>query len=451
MENVLVVEDTDSLRDVLCSVLSNEGYKVTAAATAEEGLNLFRENDFNVVLTDLKLPNKSGLDFIEESTAIDKTVPVVVMTAYGSIEIAVQAMRLGATNFITKPFDPSSLCDLLEQVSKSRALLDRGLGRTKRPKGKIITQCPSMENVMEEARKVAPLSTPVLILGESGTGKELLAQYLHQQGPRIDEPFVAVNCGSMPSQLLESEFFGHEAGAFTGATDSREGLFEVADGGTIFLDEIGNMPYELQVKLLRTLQESEVKRIGSTKVNKVNVRVVSATNCDIQDAVRRGQFRDDLYYRLGVFVIELPPLRERRGDIRLLANFYVKTLSLELGDKIRTITPRALKLLETYHWPGNVRELENVIERALIFSQGPLDADCFELGPELPSSDSGTRRTLPEITASATKDAEIEAIVGTLRRTRGNKSKASRILGVSYKTLLNKIKLYDLKDVPLGN
>ena len=449
MENVLVVEDTASLREALCAVLSNEGYRVTGAGSAEEGLELFRENEFSVVLTDLKLPNKSGLDFIRETSSIDRSIPVIVMTAYGNIEIAVEAMQLGARDFITKPFDPAMLCDLLIQLAEHRQIIDRSLGRTKRKRRKILTQCTSMEVTLGEARKVAPLSTPVLILGESGTGKELLAQFIHQQSQRHEEPFVPVNCASMPSELLESEFFGHEVGAFTGATESRQGLFEIADNGTIFLDEIGNMPYELQVKLLRTLQESEVKRIGSTQVNKVNVRVISATNCDIEHAVKSGSFRDDLYYRLGVFVISLPPLRERIGDIELLANYYVKTLSQELGDEGRKITPNAIKLLESYHWPGNIRELENVIERALIFTKGPLDADAFELGPAMPNHDSGNHQTLPEIAQEACKEAEIEAIVATLRKTRGNKSQAARLLGVSYKTLLNKIKAYDLNSIPL--
>lgn len=441
MENILVVEDTDSLRDVLCTVLNCEGYQAKGAASAEQGLQMLKENDFSLVLSDLKLPQKSGLDFLKESKVLNNSIPVIVMTAYGSIDVAVQAMKLGATDFITKPFDPAMLCNLIEQVVKHKRIIDRNLGRNRR---KVITQCPNMEEVLEQARRVAPLSTPVLIIGESGTGKELIARLIHESSPRQNEEFVAINCASMPGELLESEFFGHEAGAFTGATERRFGLFEVADKGTIFLDEIGNMPNELQVKLLRTLQESEVKRVGSNTVQKVDTRVISATNCDIEQEVRTGNFRDDLFYRLGVVVIEIPPLRERPGDIPLLANYFVKCFSTDLNTDTVKLAPETIKLLESYYWPGNVRELENAIERAIIFADGPLTPECFELSSEKFSDDSNRGRTLPEIASIALKEAEIEAILRALSDTRGNKSKAAKILGISYKTLLNKIKDYEL-------
>ncbi|HQH28637.1 MAG TPA: sigma-54 dependent transcriptional regulator, partial [Oligoflexia bacterium] len=273
MESILVVEDTDSLREVLCTVLRCEGYDVTGVSCAEEGLKLFQENDFTLVLSDLKLPNKSGLEFLKESKVINNSVPVLVMTAYGNIDVAVQAMKLGAVDFITKPFDPGLLCSLIGQIAKHRRVVDRIFRRHQR---KLITQSPCMEALIEQARRVAPLGTPVLILGESGTGKELIARFIHDMSPRAKNEFVAVNCASMPGELLESEFFGHEAGSFTGATQRRFGLFEVADKGTIFLDEIGTMPHELQVKLLRTLQESEVKRVGSNTTKKVDARVISA-------------------------------------------------------------------------------------------------------------------------------------------------------------------------------
>lgn len=446
--SILVVEDTDSLRGVLCSVLENEGYDVLSAATAEEGIGLFRSEEVSMVLTDLKLPQMSGLDFIRESSTIDNSIPIVVMTAYGSIEVAVEAMRLGAKDFITKPFDPATLCSLLEQVSEQKHITDRGLGKTKRNRHRIISQSPLVDSLLEEARRVAALSTPVLLLGESGTGKELFAHYIHQQSLRPAEQFVPVNCASMPRELLESEFFGHEVGAFTGAQEARAGLFEAADGGTIFLDEIGAMPYSLQVKLLRTLQESEIKRLGSTEVLKVNVRVISATNANLDKLIAKGEFREDLYYRLGVFIMDIPPLRERQGDIELLANYYIKTLCQEWDEPRREITKKALKQLESYNWPGNVRELENAIERALIFTKGPLTEESFCLGSSTPMAEQITR-SLQEISAEATKEAEVAAIVKTLRHTSGNRSKAAKILGVSYKTLLNKIKLYELRDLPV--
>ena len=449
--SILVVEDTDSLRGVLCSVLENEGYQVLPAASAEEGIDLFRDEEVSMVLTDLKLPQMSGLDFIRESGVIDKSVPIVVMTAYGSIEIAVEAMRLGAADFITKPFDPSTLCMLLKQIKNKKHKLDRNLGKTNRNRHRIISQCPAVESLLEEARRVAALSTPVLLLGESGTGKELFAHYIHQQSSRPADKFVPVNCASMPGDLLESEFFGHEAGAFTGASEMRIGLFEEADGGTIFLDEIGTMPYSLQVKLLRTLQENEVKRLGSANVQKVNTRVISATNANLDELIAKGEFRQDLYYRLGVFVIEIPPLRQRSGDIELLANYYIKTFCQEWGEPPREITPGAIKLLQSYNWPGNVRELENAIERALIFSTGPLSEESIvlESNAGVNKQDDASCRSLQDLSAEASKTAEVEAIVRTLRSTAGNRSKAAKLLGVSYKTLLNKIKQYKLQNLPV--
>jgi len=446
MESILVVEDTESLREVLCTVLSSEGFSVAAAATAEDGLTMFEKNQFSLVLSDLKLPKKSGLDFLQESKAINNTVPIVVMTAYGEIDIAVQAMKFGATDFITKPFDPGSLCALLNQIIQHRRVVDRGvLSNRKRGPRRLVTQSAEMENVIKQARKVAPLSTPVLILGESGTGKDLVAHFIHENSRCAANPFVAVNCASTPGELLESEFFGHEAGAFTGATERRLGLFEVAHNGTIFLDEIGNMPMELQIKLLRVLQESEIKRIGSNAVVKVNTRVLSATNCDIEAEIKRSKFRSDLYYRLSVVVLEVPPLRERTGDVALLANYFVKTIAAEMETEPYTISPEAIRLLENYSWPGNVRELENVIERAMIFSDGTLTPESLHLGQSACAPSGGAvQQTLPEIASIAAKEAEIEAILRIMEQTGGNKSKAAKILGVSYKTLLNKFKEYQL-------
>lgn len=448
MSSILVVEDTESLRGVLCSVLESEGFEVHSAASAEEGIDLFQEKEVSMVLTDLKLPQMSGLDFIRASSDIDKSIPIVVMTAYGSIEIAVEAMRLGAADFITKPFDPTTLCHLLHQVSEQKLTIDRRLGKTKRNRHRIISQSPLIASLLDEARRVAPLSTSVLIQGESGTGKELFAHYIHQQSQRPREKFIPVNCASMPAELLESEFFGHEAGAFTGAQEMHRGLFEEADGGTIFLDEIGTMPYSLQVKLLRTLQESEVKRLGSSTVQRVDVRVISATNASLDTLIEEGAFREDLYYRLGVFILEIPPLRERIGDIELLTHYYIKTLCQAWNEPAREITPKALKLLERYDWPGNVRELENAIERALIFTSGTLDEESFSLGTTRSVTETTVVRCLQDISAEASKDAEVEAILKILKSTSGNRSKAAKLLGVSYKTLLNKIKQYELQDSP---
>ena len=448
MTNILVVEDTDSLREVSAAVLTCEGYSVVGAASAEEGMEIFKKQQFDLVLSDLKLPNKSGLEFLKESKVIDNSVPVVVMTAYGSIDIAVQAMKLGATDFITKPFDPSMLCNLVDQVVQHRRIIDREVLLPARRRQMLLTQSPKFEEILRQAKRVAPLSTSVLLLGESGTGKELLARYIHENSPRSANRFVAVNCASTPGELLESEFFGHEAGSFTGATERRLGLFEVADQGTIFLDEIGDMPMSLQVKLLRTLQESEIRRIGSNSIKKIDTRVISATNCNIEQEIKCAKFRADLYYRLGVVVLDIPPLRERPADIPLLATYFVKTIAAEMNVDTKSIAPDAMRMLQSYDWPGNVRELENIIERAMIFADGPLTPECFSLGMAEEGPTTGTNQltqTLPEIAAAALRNAEVQAILQIIAQTGGNKTKAAKILGVSYKTLLNKFKEYGIE------
>jgi len=445
MDHILVVEDTDSLRAVLAKVLEQEGYDVTSTGSAEEALELMRETEFTMVLSDLKLPKQSGLDLLGKSKELPKSAPIVVMTAYGNIDIAVQAMKLGATDFITKPFDPKTLCALIRQVVEHRRIVDRTCQTSSRRQRSFITQTPAVEDLLRQAAKVAALSSAVLILGESGTGKELIARYIHEKSPRKNEPFVAVNCASMPSELLESEFFGHEAGAFTGATEQRLGLFEVADQGTIFLDEIGTMPQALQTKLLRTLQEHEIKRLGSTKLRKIDSRVISATNVNLEEEIRLGTFREDLFYRLSVVVLEVPPLRKRPDDIPLLANFFIKSISQEFGRTPPTLTSAALKKLLAYNWPGNVRQLENAIERALILTDGPLLPESFELSQALCPTETEFCQTLPVAVSEAVRKIEVELILKVLERTGGNKSRAAEILGVSYKTLLNKVKEYSLE------
>ena len=444
MDHILVVEDTESLRVVLGKVLEQEGYTVSTTPSAEEALSMMRETDFTMVLSDLKLPKQSGLDLLGQARELPRRVPIVVMTAYGNVDIAVHAMKLGATDFITKPFEPKALCHLIRQIVDHRRIIDRSLGSSSRRQRSFLTQTKSAEDVLRQAAKVAALSSPVLILGESGTGKELIARMIHEKSTRASAPFVAVNCASMPSELLESEFFGHEAGAFTGATEQRIGLFEVADHGTIFLDEIGTMPASLQTKLLRTLQESEIKRLGSTKLRKINSRVISATNSNLENEIKHGNFREDLFYRLGVIILEVPALRKRPDDIPLLINYFVKTISQEFGKEPPAISSAAMQKLQAYHWPGNVRQLENAIERALILTEGTLVPESFELSDLLNPEAIETITTLPLAVSGAVRKTEIELISKVLQRTGGNKSRAAEILGVSYKTLLNKVKEYQL-------
>ncbi len=444
MDTILVVEDTESLREVLCAVLTCEGYEVTGSKSAEEAVEVLRQREFSLVICDLKLPGKTGLDFLREAKSLCPRLPFVVMTAYGTVDIAVQAMKDGATDFITKPFDPAMLCNLISQVMIHKRIVERDSSRAIRRPRQFITQNAATDEMLQQARKVAPLTSTVLLLGESGTGKELIARYIHDHSRRADKPFVAVNCASLPLELLESEFFGHEAGAFTGATEERAGLFEIADTGTIFLDEIGNMPSSLQVKLLRTLQEGEIKKLGSSHIKKVDVRVISATNCNLNDAMKIGSFREDLFYRLGVMILEIPPLRDRREDIELLLNYFSKLFAAEFERPAPTFTPEAMRKLRDYSWPGNVRELENIIERALVFSEGSITPDKLPL-QQVESEVDDTVRPLLAIASAAQKEAEVCAILRVLAETRWNKSRAAKKLGISYKTLLNKVKEYELK------
>lgn len=445
MERVLIVEDADSLREVLKSVLETEGYLVDAYVTGEEALEALKGQNYECILADFKLPGINGLELLSATREITTKAPYVIMTAYGSIEIAVEAMKRGANDFLCKPFEPSTLCSVVRDIVRHRQIVDRRLGTRNRRDRRLISEDPSMQVLLHQARQVAPVDTSVLICGESGTGKELLARYVHEHSNRRDEAFVAVNCAAMPADLLESEFFGHEAGSFTGATQTRQGVFEIASKGTIFLDEVGDMSTQLQVKLLRALQEGEIKRVGGNKVIKVNPRVLAATNHDVEKALEEGRLREDFYYRVAVVTFDLPPLRDRKSDVKLLAQYFVDYFSSALGKGSKTLSPEVEKLLLEYAWPGNARELENVIERAAILAGDTIQVE--HLGLDLSAhfdSMNEVSTTLPEVAAQAVRKAESDMIERVLHRTRGNKSKAAQLLGVSYKTLLNKVKEYEI-------
>ena len=445
MSAILIVEDADSLREVLKSVLENEGHQVSACASAEDALETLKPSQFDCILADFKLPNKNGIELLQEVRKTSKHVPYVIMTAFGSIEIAVQAMKLGANDFITKPFEPSNLCTMLEQVIQHRRILDRTLGAKARRERNFLTKNRGAENLLTQARKVARVDSSVLILGESGTGKELVARFIHEHSPRSDKPFMAINCAAMPAELLESEFFGYEAGAFTGATQSRSGILEVASEGTVFLDEVGDMSPTLQVKLLRALQEGEIKRVGGNKIIKVAPRIICATNKNIEEALAIGELREDFFYRIAVITLEVPPLRERPEDVELLINYFIEYFCNSIGKSTIQIDQNARHVLTHYNWPGNARELENVIERAVILADDKITAEHLgiSLDPALQALDQAAL-SLTEIAAQASRKAEIDLITRVLNQTAGNKTKAAQILGVSYKTLLNKVKEYAL-------
>lgn len=444
MDKILIIEDVDSLREVLASVLQSQGYLVEAYGNAEDAIPAIKRSSFACVLCDFKLPEMNGIEFLGELRKISRTLPFILMTAYGTLEIAGEAMRLGANDFLCKPFEPTTLCNVIRDVVRHRRIVDRAIGTASRRSRTFLSESPAVQKILHQARKVARVDTSVLILGESGTGKELIARHIHEHSPRANEPFVAVNCAALPPDLLESEFFGHESGAFTGATQTRIGVFELASSGTIFLDEVGDMPPALQVKLLRALQEREIKRIGSNKMIRVNPRIIAATNLDVEELLRSSAMREDFYYRIAVVTLALPALRERQGDIDMLAKYFIEYFSQRMDRGQPGLSEEARRLMHSYSWPGNARELENVIERAVILAEEEILSDHLGISADGIGCEGEAGLSLTEISEQASRKAEIDLIERTLARTGGNKSKAAQLLGISYKTLLNKVRDYQL-------
>jgi DNA-binding NtrC family response regulator len=451
---ILVVEDKASMAQMLRETLELEGYEVITAADGAEGISKVSQFKVDAVLTDLKLPKKNGLEVLKASKEENPLVPVIVMTAFGSIETAVKAMKSGAYDFITKPVDTDRLFIILKRSLKNRKLITENLllkGELSHQFGmpKIIGKSSVMLEVAENIRKVAPTKSTVLLLGESGTGKELFARAIHFLSPRRDEPFVPVNCAAIPKELLESELFGHEKGAFTGASSLKLGKFELASRGTIFLDEIGEMDIVLQSKVLRAIQEGEIERVGGTKTVNTNLRIIAASNRDLEAAVSEGSFREDLYYRLNVFPLRIPELRNRGEDIPALVDHFIHKYSLEMNKPTKDVTPEAMEMLKRYSWKGNVRELENVIERALILCEkDKITLKDFGLNPAV-NIDPALGNipldgTLDEAAKAALRIVESRRISKALEDTGGNKSRAAELLKVSYKTILTKIKEYRL-------
>jgi DNA-binding NtrC family response regulator len=455
MQTILLVEDKDSMAQMLKETLESAGYRTVIARDGLEGIRVLKEGHFDLVLSDLKLPKKDGIEVLRASKSESQLTPVIVMTAFGTIENAVAAMKEGAFDFITKPFDTDHLLLLIKRALETQRLLTENILlkdelAAKFGAPKIIGRSSGMAEVAQMVQKVAQGKTTVLLLGESGTGKELFARAIHNLSPRGEYPFVPINCAAIPRELLESELFGHEKGAFTGAEAKKIGKFELADKGTIFLDEIAEMDLSLQTKLLRVIQESEIERVGGLKSVMIDVRIVAASNRDIEKAVEDGIFREDLFYRLNVFPVVIPPLRERTDDIPLLSEYFINKYCAELKTPLKKISKEASEMLMNYPWKGNVRELENCIERAIILCDGDtIFPDHMALNQRL--SLEYSLKSLPmegplEYTAKeATRMAETQRIVRALKETRGNKSRASELLQVSYKTLLTKIKDYGIE------
>jgi len=460
--SVLICDDEEIMRDVLETILTGAGYKVDLTKTGEEALEAYAQKPYDVVLMDVSMPGMGGLTALEEIIKLDSEAVVLMITAYATFDTAISAWEKGANGIIRKPFQNEQIVARVARGVKNRRneeerqTLRQAMTRSVK-RDAIIGRSDKMENVFRLVERVAPARSTVLITGESGTGKELVAKAIHEASLRADNPFVAVNCSNIPSDLLESELFGHTRGAFTGAVAAKKGLFEVADGGSIFLDEIGDLRPETQVRLLRVIQEREFTPIGETTPTKVDVRIIAATNIDLKDAVKTGVFREDLYYRLSVVPIELPTLRERNEDVLPLAQHFIRKYNAENGREIlESLSPEVLSLLENYYYPGNVRELENIIERAVVIA--PTDEVTVEcLRPEVRN---------PELLEQIMKDSEgssgdidlsrgvnfydevrrfeIDLIRRALDQTGGHQSRAARLLGLNATTLNSKIKSYNI-------
>ena len=450
---VLVVDDEESVRVMLRLVLSSDGYEVFEASDGFQAVEIARREDLDAIIMDMRMPKMDGIATLRTLHLERIPAKVILMTAFATVESAVDAMKSGAYDYIIKPFNIDEVKILLERIMESRRLatetnlLRRELCAAYRL-GRTATHSVKMRAVYDAVARVAPTQATVLVTGESGTGKELLVNLIHYNSPRAEKPFVKVNCSALPESLLESELFGHEKGAFTNATTRRLGRFELADKGTLFLDEIGEMPAAVQVKLLRVLQEREFERVGGNQTVKTDIRILAATNQSLQDLVAKGKFREDLYYRLVVVTLEIPPLRERREDVPLLARLFLQRFAQETGREVDDFDPETMAILEKYHWPGNVRELSNVVERAVIMSTGrillpddlPLNLSSGSAAVETEEAESRNRKTLRDVL----KETECALIRRALSQNRGNRMKTARDLGMSRRALQYKIEEYGL-------
>jgi DNA-binding NtrC family response regulator len=438
---ILVVDDEAIIRDSLREWLNDAGYEVLTAENGAQALKTIEREEPRIVIADLVMPGMDGIELMKRAKEISPDIEVIITTAYGSIPTAITAIREGAYDYIQKPFCPERTEILIEKLVERQRLIEENLSLHQKLEERyrfenIIAKSPRMQQVIEAIKVVATSNATVLITGETGTGKELVARAIHSQSPRHSKPFVAISCAALPESLLESELFGHEKGSFTGAYAQKKGKFEFAHRGTLFLDEIGEMSANIQVHLLRVLEEKEFSRVGGNEPTKVDVRVISATNREIKEAVAKGQFREDLYYRLNVVNIELPPLRERREDIPLLAQLFLKKFALENNKEISGFSTEATDFLLRYDWPGNVRELENAIERAIILAQKPV------IGiDDLPQQTLVARSITLERNL---RQVEKNHIMNVLAQTRGNYTEAAKALGISRMTLYNKAKVYGI-------
>ena len=440
---LLVADDDPGLRESLERTLTREGYRVVLASDGRAALERVQAGGVDLIVTDLKMPGLTGLELLRAAKAIMPDVDVILLTAFGTVEEAVQAMKDGAYDFLTKPFRREQLIKLIDKALERRDLIEQNRALKKqledlRAKGQMIGASPSWRRMLTLVEQTADSSATILIQGESGTGKELVARTIHERSARRNGPFVAVNCAALPETLLESELFGYEKGAFTGAAARKEGRFELANGGTLFLDEVGDLSLVTQPKILRVLQEGEFERLGGTRTLQVDVRIVAATNQDVAAMVKEKRFREDLYYRLNVITIRVPPLREHPEDIRVLAQHYLRVYGAKNGRKLEGFTGEAIDRLEAYAWPGNVRELENLIERSVLLARKDR-IDAEDLPEEVMGVKRPPRDAILELIGTPLADIEQRLLVETLRITGGNKTQAAKLLGIDVRTVARKL------------
>ncbi len=451
-KKILIVDDEEGMRHMLSIILKKEGYETTSVSNGNEALTAAEKDDYDFILCDIRMPGMDGLTLLQELKKRGCNSTIIMMSAYGTMDTAIEAMKIGAYDYISKPFKSDEIILTIKKAEERERLRKENIFLKKEVEGRykfsnIIAKSKNMLEIFETISKIASYKSTVLIIGESGTGKELIAKAIHYNSPRKNKAFIPINCGAIPENLLESELFGHVRGAFTDAIFTKKGLFEEADGGTIFLDEVSDLPLSLQVKLLRVLQEDEIRRVGDTKPIKVDVRIIAASGRDLVDEVKMGRFREDLFYRLNVLNIHLPPLRERKEDIPLLVNHFIEKFNKKIGRNIKGITSDAMKMLMDYEWKGNVRELENVIERAVILADG----ECIST-EHLPE---GIIKAVTEPVVSITEGEfsikkassalEKELIKRALKYTGGNRTKAARLLEISHKALLYKMQEYGIE------
>jgi len=452
---ILVVDDEINIRKVLKALLEQEGYHVSEAKDGIEALSLLKKESFQTIITDLRMSHLDGMGLLETSLKQYPDIPIIIITAHGTVDSAVSALKMGAFDYISKPFDKTEMIQVIKKAlgtyqSKSQNPSDKEIH------SELVSQSPQMKEVLLLIKKVASSPSTILITGESGTGKELVARALHENSTRALKPFITINCSAIPAPLIESELFGFEKGAFTGAIASKLGRFELAHEGTLFLDEIGEIPLELQAKLLRVLQENEIERVGGVKTIKINIRLIAATNKDLSEEVKKGNFREDLFYRLNVVPIYLPPLRERKEDFSHLVDFFIQKYNKKLGKRIQSLDEKALTVLMQFQWPGNIRQLENVLERMILLSEKmtltleDIPSEISQLTsistPSFRPEDMTSQGSFKEIVKETTQKIEKNLIIKALEETHGNITRAAKILGISRKSLQNKMKEYQLRE-----